>query len=733
MKSIVSNILIILIVFLLVNSCSSINDVYPDLCLKVSTDQFDEAPVSDLLYSHFIEIGFGYQIAPMQAELFFNRSFEPFPAYNGKSKNSFGLFTGGGDYLRDWSGEAWYHSGYEHNSWYVAPGIPGNPAWITDSSDYFIRKTDNADVILETISGGCGHGRQYIRIKNNEKDRWAGIAQDGKWMESGYTYFFSGYLRQKADGKRQQVGNKENDKGIKVLMFNEGEWEDSLYVKEIIIDDEFKQYGIEIPFEGPTGRVTFALFIPPGSTVEADCFSLLPEDHFFKWKPATVDAVKKLNPGLIRFPGGCFASFYDWKKGVGQYDERAPEPSYFWGGLNNNDLGTAEFAMLCRDVGCEMMLCVNMFHPNKENYLNSERNPWQYIDYSLPQFSDIEKGIENACEWLAYCNLREGEHPMADLRVSHGFREPFGVKYWEMDNETVRWMDAAEYAELCVRYSMAMKTLDPDIRIGMITYDFTEKVPEMLKIAGKNIDFLADRDDFEDGRLDRMISLLNDYNAANGTNIKYCNTEWQVHPYGAPNPKEEVDERYLYGHKTSIKRSMVLGTWYCGLKAAGYLMDWQRYGSKVDFVNFNNFSNTHGQAVLETPKEGAYLTAPGKIYEIMSRTPAKWPLKCYAYFPQRTDMLQAQASLSLDKDSLVLYGLNRTDSAKLIRFDLTDIKHEFKKIDFVMLDADDIFARTKIDIPDEIRRTEWGKKFRGNILKMECPPRSFVHAVVSNQ
>jgi DUF1680 family protein len=67
---------------------------------------------------------------------------------------------------------------------------------------------------------------------------------------------------------------------------------------------------------------------------------------------------------------------------------------------------------------------------------------------------------------------------------------------------------------------------------------------------------------------------------------------------------------------------MVLGTWHCGLRAAGFLMHWQRQGHMVDFVNYNNLANTHGQAVIATPKEGAYLTAPGKLYELISRIPA---------------------------------------------------------------------------------------------------------------
>ncbi len=725
MKHLTQQILTLILLSYFVISCSNSQQIEPDLTLKVSKNEYSETPISPLLYSHFIEIGFGYQIAPMQAELLFNRSFENFPPYNGRSKNSFGFLLPDNKYISDWSGESWYHSGYEHNSWYAAPGKPDEPWIITDESTFFKLNTKDIKVKLELNNSISIHGERSIRIQNKENEHWGGIAQDGKRMVNGKKYFFTGYLKLIKD----LIGSGPSS-GVELRIYQEGMWDEPVVTHKINITDEFAKYTVEIPYDGPTEQMTFALFIPPLSEVDIDAFSLLPEDHFYKWKAETVETVKKLNPGLIRFPGGCFASFYDWKQGVGPYDLRVPEPSYFWGGLNNNDLGTAEFAMLCNKVGCEMMLCINMYHPWKKEYLLDSRNPWQDNSYVLPQFSDIEKGIKDAVDWLAYCNLKSGTHPMADLRAEHGFEAPFEVKYWEMDNETVRWMSAEEYAELVVRYSKAMKALDPTIKIGMVTYDFTDKVPAMLEIAGKHIDFFADRDDYEDGRLDMMIGLLENYNQKNNTAIKYCNTEWQVHPYGAKNPKDEVDEQFLYGHKTEIKRSMVLGTWYCGLKAAGYLMDWQRKGSIVDFVNYNNFSNTHGQAVLETPKEGAYLTAPGKLYELISRTPAKWPLKIEEYKANRTDMLQVQVAFSAERDSLVLYALNRTDSIKYLDINLSALDIKYKKVSYSMLEADDIFARTKIDKPNEIRRKDWEAKYRGKSLFLECPPRSFTQAIL---
>lgn len=684
------------------------------------TDQAKSAtPVSELLYSHFIEVGFGYQIAPMQAERFFNRSFEKFTPYTGASKNSFGFLLTDGKYITDWSGEAWYHNGYEHNAWFAAPGEANNPAIITDESSFFICESPLTDVLITLVKGGCGHGEQSVCIINREKQKWGGIAQEGIYLEFGKSYLFEGYLKSVS-------GNK----SVELRIYPEGNWDNILFSKRIRIGDEYKKYEFEIPYSGSTSQNTVALFIAPGSIVAADAFSLMPGDNFFGWKRATVEVVKKLNPGLIRFPGGCFASFYDWKKGVGEKDRRVPEPSYFWGGQNSNDLGTDEFAMLCHEVGAEMMLCVNLFHPDKINYLDSTRFR-NHHSYALPQFADPERGVQEAVDWVAYCNLQAGEHPMADWRVENGYKEPFGVTYWEMDNESIRWFSAIEYAEEVVKYSKAMKAVDPTIKIGMITYYYDDKIPEMLAIAGKHVDFFADRDDEEEGRLDWLLGLLDKYNCENGTNIKYCNTEWQVHLYGAKNPKEEVDERFLYGHKTEIKRAMVLGTWFCGLKAAGYLMEWQRRGDVVDFVNYNNFSNTHGQAVIETPKEGAYLTAPGKLYELISRTPARWPLQIENYQAHRDDKFQIQASYSINMDTLVIYTLNRMDTAKVVEFEYSSLDKKFSKMFFSMLDADDIFARNKIDMPNEIRRRDWKEHNHKNRATITCLPRSFIQVVIT--
>src|SRR6185436_5583555 len=46
-------------------------------------------------------------------------------------------------------------------------------------------------------------------------------------------------------------------------------------------------------------------------------------------RKALIDELAKLKPGVIRYPGGCFADQYDWRDGVGPRDKR-PKRVNFW-------------------------------------------------------------------------------------------------------------------------------------------------------------------------------------------------------------------------------------------------------------------------------------------------------------------------------------------------------------------------------------------------------------------
>ena len=101
-----------------------------------------------------------------------------------------------------------------------------------------------------------------------------------------------------------------------------------------------------------------------------------------------VDALKKVKPGMIRWPGGCFADQYDWRDGVGPRDQR-PKRTNFWVDspewpknasktgpqhYDPNQFGTVDFARFCRSVGAEPYFAANLRSLQAQEF-------WRWVEY----------------------------------------------------------------------------------------------------------------------------------------------------------------------------------------------------------------------------------------------------------------------------------------------------------------------------------------------------------------
>ena len=71
-----------------------------------------------------------------------------------------------------------------------------------------------------------------------------------------------------------------------------------------------------------------------------------------------VQALRKIQIPVLRWPGGCFADEYHWKDGIGPRENRPTMINTHWGKVTeNNHFGTHEFLDLCEQPGCEPTLC----------------------------------------------------------------------------------------------------------------------------------------------------------------------------------------------------------------------------------------------------------------------------------------------------------------------------------------------------------------------------------------
>ena len=120
------------------------------------------------------------------------------------------------------------------------------------------------------------------------------------------------------------------------------------------------------------------------------------------WREDVIETTKELGPSLLRW-GGCFASYYRWKEGVGPRDQRIPMLNLLWGGVETNQVGTHEFIDFARQVGAKPFFCVNMESDGRKYWMKDPKG-------------SVRKGDANeAAEWVDYCN-----NPKNELRRSHG-------------------------------------------------------------------------------------------------------------------------------------------------------------------------------------------------------------------------------------------------------------------------------------------------------------------------
>jgi alpha-N-arabinofuranosidase len=147
-----------------------------------------------------------------------------------------------------------------------------------------------------------------------------------------------------------------------------------------------------------------------------------------------LEALRKLNVPVLRWPGGCFADDYHWEDGIGPRKERPRRVNLWWGqNVESNGFGTHEFITLCRYLGAEPYLAGNLGSGS----------------------------VREMRDWVEYCNY-PGDSTLARRRAANGSPRALGVKYWGVGNES--WgcggnLDPEEYATLYRRYATYLRDL----------------------------------------------------------------------------------------------------------------------------------------------------------------------------------------------------------------------------------------------------------------------------------
>jgi alpha-L-arabinofuranosidase len=119
-----------------------------------------------------------------------------------------------------------------------------------------------------------------------------------------------------------------------------------------------------------------------------------------------VQALKAIRVPNVRWPGGCFADEYHWRKGIGPQRTVTLNPN--WGGvIESNTFGTHEFMDFLDQIGAEAYLSVN-------------------VGSGTP---------EEAAEWLEYLTTAQPT-TLANERTANGHPAPYKVAFLGIGNES---------------------------------------------------------------------------------------------------------------------------------------------------------------------------------------------------------------------------------------------------------------------------------------------------------
>ncbi|GAA4377424.1 alpha-L-arabinofuranosidase C-terminal domain-containing protein [Hymenobacter koreensis] len=247
---------------------------------------------------------------------------------------------------------------------------------------------------------------------------------------------------------------------------------------------EWKKYSVVLKPTATAAKARLKLTLEGAGTLDLDVVSLFPKDT---WKnrengmrPDLVQLLKDMQPGFLRFPGGCIvegrtlAERYQWKETIGELASRQPlinrwntefvhkfTPDYY----QSFGLGFYEYFQLSEDIGAEPVPILNVgmacqFNSAELAPVSATRGPSAAEAHSHADDPSLDVFIQDALDLIEFAN-GPATSPWGAKRVAMGHPAPFNLKYIGIGNE--QW--GPQYLERYEPFAKAVKARYPAMNI----------------------------------------------------------------------------------------------------------------------------------------------------------------------------------------------------------------------------------------------------------------------------
>ena len=459
-------------------------------------------------------------------------------------------------------------------------------------------------------------------------------------------------------------------------------------------------------------------------------------------RKALVDALKKIKPSVVRWPGGCFADSYDWRDGIGPRDKR-PRRTNFWVDAQEwpknapngpwkyetNQFGTDDFLRFCKLTGAQPYLAANLRSLTAKDFY----------------------------QWVEYCNSPAGTTTLGDMRAD---RDGEKVRYWGVGNES--WgcggnFTPEEYAAEYRRFTAWTPRYGVDLAfVGSgpngadldWTRRFFSKLNERRALGsmwgwamhhyswnvsgGRTNEWFKGKGDAVNYNEEEWYELLHEADKIDGM-ISDCwnvmgetdrahRVKLVVDEWGAwYTPGTEVDNTHLLGQQSTIRDAVL----------AGQTLDtFHRHADKVGMAAIAQLVNCL-QALFLTHEDKFILTPTYHVFDMYKdhqgkkalRTVVTSPRPSYTRNGQPATLRGLNGSSSLDGKRLVLTVTN-ADLKTTRETEIVVRGASIKSVKGTALSANDVKAHNSFADPNRIAPGAVAVQMTGDKLVYKFPPAS---------
>lgn len=316
---------------------------------------------------------------------------------------------------------------------------------------------------LKSTGGLNANNTHYLETTTSFKNQ----AYDGVYMEAGKTYNVSVFAKSAGFAGT-----------VKAQVYSG----DILAAETVLAEsltDEWTKHTAQITPSKTVRYADFVIALDGSGAADFDMISCIPDDAVMGvFRRDLAEKIKAINPGFLRFPGGCIvegyniANRYRWKDTVGKVEERKQNWSRWSchtnagldGGFKHYNqtygLGFYEYFILCDYLNCAPVPVLNVGLACE--YQSKETVPMFESDGTTYTAAFYEY-IQDALDLIEFAN-GDTDTTWGKLRADMGHPEPFNLDTIGIGNE--QWaITGNQWYERYEAFEKEIHKLYPDMKL----------------------------------------------------------------------------------------------------------------------------------------------------------------------------------------------------------------------------------------------------------------------------